>query len=405
MSTKDTSVDIKQTGKDSSQCENIVNNKKTLLVLDSNVLLNAMRYNEVELYDDETIWRDEQKNNLLSIYLENNKDMVRMPWLVYTEVIAKINEKDAYKSYCVQPVALREAMYDELLLYYGFSKNTEYSRGQLFKVEEVYALDTMSEKMKKKWIESKKYGRDPDKSEEERLKEIHGDAENDRRIIAYALTLAEENHVYLITDDSDFWVFSEKIVKLGDIELKYPPKVSIKKNYEASVKRSYDPYGPQIFGIFKKIGVRSHVQSTVKEGITGFITKGKCFALLEGNKLLTKVNGVEKEFLLTKPNPHANIKKLAKRITKEYEDTYITSVEMTKTESVEMKNIMTCVDSLNLKNRELEGLVSTLPLERCKQLRDDLEAVTEGFYTYWFLDQILGRLIDIISENRLNGKI
>ena len=227
MSTKDT----KQTGKDSCQCKNIVNNKKVLLVLDSSVLLKAVGYDETIGYD-KARWYDEQENNLLSRYLKDNRDRVRIPKLVYSEVTSKISLRNDHDE---SRVALCEVWCKELSLYNYCNKNIEYSKEQLSKVEKVYALDTMSNEKKLKWIDKKRSNRDTDQNTTDLVEEIHHDAKNDRIIVAYALALAEKNYVYLIADDRDFLLFSKEIAKLGEIKIIHS-KTLINKEIERIIK-------------------------------------------------------------------------------------------------------------------------------------------------------------------------
>ncbi len=411
----DTSEDTEQASKDGFQHKNIDNEEKKLLVLDSSVLLKAIGYNEAQYHVDETIWLDEQKSNPLSIYLKKNIHRVYIPELVYSETALVIDPIKDYGEERYQELhealheRLRKVLREELSLYDGCKKTAEYSDDQLSKVNKVYELKTMSDKKKLEWIKKKRPKHDTNQNipDEKLLNEIHSDAKNDIKIIAHALAFAEKNYVCLIAEDQDFLVFSDEVAELGDIEIKHSGKVIIKS------KKPTCTYLLQCRKIFQKIGIDTYdIKSIVKNEQIEFVTKELCFAILRNDKLSIDFKGEKKTFTLREPN-------LCLRI-EEYENTHITYPEhepghTLKHEYKKMVSLVAYPESkngegrrpefLNLEYWELEGIVIKLPLEKCKQLLDDLESVSNEYCKYWFLDKIVKRLVDIINRNKLDDKL
>ena len=290
MSTKDTSVDIKQTGKDSSQCENIVNNKKVLLVLDSSVLLKAIGYDEEISWIGKVEWCNEQRDSVLSTYLRRNKNMVRIPELVRDEVTSKIKR---YKDHHKSRVELCKGWNAELSLYYDCVKNIEYSKKQLDDVEEAYAFSNMSEELKNKWIEKKKYEHDLDQSKEDLLIKIHANAKKDRRIIACALAFAEKNYVCLIADDQDFLLFSEKIAMLGNIRIIDSKKLIFKE--EKRIRKEKE----ENMSTEEKEMIRKEEEERIRERKEERIRRRKGWIREEEERIRKKIEVVIKEYVKT----------------------------------------------------------------------------------------------------------
>ncbi len=308
MSTKDTSVDIKQTGKDSSQYKNIVKKERVLLVPDSNVLLKAIGYNEAQYHVDKTIWLDEQKSNPLSIYLKKNIHRVYIPELVYSETALVIDPIKDYGEERYQELhealheRLRKVLREELSLYDGCKKTAEYSDDQLSQIKKVYELETMSDKKKLKWIKKKRPKHDTNQNMTDLLKEIHNDLERDIPIIAHALTFVEKNYVCLISNDQDFLLFKKEIAKLGDIEIKHSRDVIKNK------KTITDTYKFQCRDIFQRIGISTYdMKSIAKNEQIEFVTKGLCFAILKNDKLSIDFKGEKNTFTLDKIESRVNI--------------------------------------------------------------------------------------------------